>query len=48
MDKSRDDWGLGNFADFISSGFGPGVFGFGWVGAAIVTAGAVTCSNRAK
>lgn len=28
MHKSRDDWGLGDFADFFSSGFGPGSFGF--------------------
>ena len=28
MNKPRDDWGLGDFADFISCGFGPGVFGF--------------------
>src|SRR5215207_6450395 len=33
MHKPRDDWGLGDFAEFISSGFGPGVFGFRMGGA---------------
>ena len=28
MHNKRDDWGLGDFADFLSAGFGPGVFGF--------------------
>jgi len=28
MHKRNDDWGLGDFAEFISSEFGPGVFGF--------------------
>ena len=28
MHKGNDDWGLGDFADFISCGFGPGMFGF--------------------
>ena len=32
MHKPRDDWGLGDFADYFSSGFGPGVFGFGMGG----------------
>lgn len=27
MGKHRDDWGLGNFADFFSSEFGPGIMG---------------------
>jgi DNA-binding PadR family transcriptional regulator len=27
MNKTRDDWGLGDFADFLDSGFGPGIFG---------------------
>lgn len=28
MRNSHDDWGLGDFADFFSAGFGPGAFGF--------------------
>lgn len=33
MDKSRDDWGLGDFGDFLSWGFGPRGFGIGVGGA---------------
>lgn len=28
MHKPRDDWGLGDLADFFTAGFGPGMFGF--------------------
>ena len=27
MNKSRDDWGLGGFGDFLSWDFGPKIFG---------------------
>ena len=33
MHKPRDDWGLGDLADFFTGGFGPGVFGFKMGGA---------------
>src|SRR5436853_7093273 len=29
MGKQRDDWGLGNFAEFFTSDFGPKIFGIG-------------------